>query len=124
MVKLAHQLAADLHCTAVGENLLMHPAAGPLARLEAHDVSSAEHQVARGAEPRQPSADHDHVGRHLLSLSGCLFLACPVEICWTACWRGAHKRGLSPFMRWGYWTTACCIAQRAAAARVDAPILA
>jgi hypothetical protein len=63
-VKRADHLAAELNDAAVRQRRLLHSAAGPVARLEHDHVRAAVHQIACGAEAREPRADHDHVRIH------------------------------------------------------------
>jgi hypothetical protein len=64
LVKGTDYLAAQLDHAAVRERGLLHAPAGPVARLEHDDVRAGLHQIACGAESREPGA-HDHdVGFH------------------------------------------------------------
>ena len=54
-------LAAELDEPAVGELGLLHPPAGPVARLEHDHVGARGGQVARGRQAGQPGAQHGDV---------------------------------------------------------------
>ena len=58
---LGGQLAAELDRPAVVEPLLLHPAAGALARLQHQHVGAAGREVAGTGEPGQPRPHHHHV---------------------------------------------------------------
>ncbi len=60
-VGMADDLAAELHAASVGQLHLLDPPAHPPPGLEHHDVGAPEREVAGGAQPGQPGADHDHV---------------------------------------------------------------
>ena len=64
----AHHLAAELDEPAVRERRLLHPAAGPVARLEQHHVGAAGREVTGGRQAGEPTAQHHDVVLHRLRL--------------------------------------------------------
>ena len=60
-MEAAHDLAAELHDAPVVEHGLLDAPARAVARLEHLDVGAGRGQVARGGQPRQARAEHEHV---------------------------------------------------------------
>ena len=56
--------ATELHYSPVGEGRLLNPSARTVARLEDDHVRAVIHQIARGAQARQPGARDNHVASH------------------------------------------------------------
>jgi hypothetical protein len=69
LVKRPDHLAAQLDDAAVGERRLLDTAAGPVAGLDHDDIRAALHQIACGAESREPRAHYHHVRFHGMILS-------------------------------------------------------
>ena len=63
-----HHLATELDEPAVRERRLLHPATGPVARLEHHHVGPARGEVACRRQAGEPTAQHHDVVLHRLRL--------------------------------------------------------
>ena len=105
-VELADQLAAELDQTAVGKRCLLHPAAGPVARLEHEHVDAGPVQIPGSREAGETCADDEDVGHRRLRPPSLRTMAATRERSVSASdsWPGTVSASSQWFMR----TSATC----------------